>query len=84
MLGLDEDLHQAVEKGSQPQEPFEKSQEHYTSHDGKVDDLRFVNHAPPNIGVVKKIAHILLRPWIRDGLHAIIVDCHLERFVATG
>ena len=39
MLCLLEDFDQTIDEGGQPQEPFEKSADHDSAHDGNIDNL---------------------------------------------
>jgi hypothetical protein len=43
LLGLLEDLDQAVCESSDPEEPFEQSSKHDTSDNGNVDNLRLLD-----------------------------------------
>jgi hypothetical protein len=39
-LGLLENLHNAVQKGGDPEEPFEQSSYHESTNDGNINDLK--------------------------------------------
>jgi hypothetical protein len=71
LLGLLEDLDQAVCESSDPEEPFEQSSKHDTSDNGNVDNLRLLDRGG---GAAGGETYILDGPWVSDVGNAFTVD----------